>query len=109
MEINALPPAAKVHLRDVGALTAIKTTPGALMALQVVNTIASALYVQLFDAPVASVTLGTTRPDMELLIGASSFFNAVLPAGGIAFGSAITIAITAGTGVEVFAQYSADV
>jgi hypothetical protein len=63
---------------------------------------------------IGSITLGTTTPDLEILVGATSQVNVPLPPQGIPFSTAISIASTTGekgssgssAGVQVFAQYA---
>lgn len=73
--------------------TAIKASAGQLYGYYIYNANASVVYVQVFNAASASVTLGTTAPDLSLGIPATSAANVEFT-NGIAFGTAITIAIT---------------
>jgi hypothetical protein len=104
---------AKARVRNVGAAAAVKATPGNLYGLQVVNAQAATAFVQIFDAAVGGVTLGTTTPDLELQVVANSTVSLPVPTEGINFANAITVASTteggatpSAAGVQVFAQYA---
>jgi len=49
---------------------AIKTTRGKLIALEVSNSNSADAFIQLFDATVANVTVGTTTPNQSFLVPA---------------------------------------
>src|SRR5690242_9364640 len=110
--MEQLAPAEKTVLRDLGAVTAVATSRRTLlMGVSVLNNIAAAQFIQLFDlATAGAVTLGTTNPDYEFSVAASSSIVPVLPAGGIHFRNGLQIAATtgekgatpSGAGVEVF-------
>lgn len=79
--------------------TSIKGSAGTLGFLTVSNTNASARYLKLYNVASGSVTVGTTVPDLTFLIpgnanGAGS--NIPIPTQGLAFGTAITMALTTG-------------
>jgi hypothetical protein len=104
-------------LRNLGALTVLKGSAGTLYGLAVTNTIASAQWIQVFDAATAgSVTLGTTTPTLEFEVGASAPNSPlqVFPPPGVAFANGIVLAsttgemgsTTSGSGVHVNAAYS---
>ena len=105
---------AKARVRNAGAAASIKTAPGNLYGLQVVNAQAATAFVQVFDAAVGAVTLGTTPPDLELQVAANSAASLPVPLEGINFANAITVASTtaeagssaSAAGVQVFAQYA---
>jgi hypothetical protein len=63
----------KAFFNDAVAATAvqIKATTGQLYLLDLVNTTAAAAYLQVFFKPSASVTVGTTAPDMTIRLLAS--------------------------------------
>lgn len=105
---------AKVKIRNATAtVQAIKPDLGYLCALQVINGSAAAAYVQLFDAPTTgAVTLGTTTPDLEVLVPQASQVIVPLPSDGVEFLNGIMVASTttemgatgSAAGVQVFAQ-----
>lgn len=79
-------------------LTQIKATAGQLYWLHVMNLKASVLYLQLFNKASASVTLGTTAPDLTFPIPTQGTtngagFTLAVP-NGIALGTGISYAIT---------------
>ncbi|HEV2178344.1 MAG TPA: hypothetical protein VGU20_31105 [Stellaceae bacterium] len=74
-------------------VTAVKTSAGTLGAYYIDNPNASMAYVQIFDAAVASVTLGTTAPKWSIGIPASGAANLEF-VNGLKFSTAITIAVT---------------
>lgn len=83
--------------RDTGlanAVTAIKTTGGRLKALQVCNNQGAAAYIQIFDVASGSVILGTTTPDWEGLVAATSQKEFAWPGKGLPFSTAISICAT---------------
>jgi hypothetical protein len=106
----------KYKKQNLQGTQAIKATAGTLYNLAIVNTTAAIAYVQLFDAATGSVTLGTTVPDWEVAVPASSSVGlaqlANAPAG-IPFGTAISVAATTAldgattiaTGLDLFAVY----
>lgn len=104
----------KGHVRGLAAtVSAIKTAPGTLFGLGIYNGSAASAFIQLFDAATGSVTPGTTVPDIEIEVPATSFLHVSLPALGVAFGTAISAlsATAAGggtgsaAGVNVTAYY----
>lgn len=74
--------------------TTVKAAPGQLFGWSIANLDASITYLQLFDALVANVTVGTTAPNFDIVIPASGALNQVsdFPAGN--FQNGITIAAT---------------
>lgn len=59
-----------------GTVVNIKTNGQALLCgLKLVNTTAAAAYLQFFDAPAASVVLGTTVPKWVIRLGANESTN----------------------------------
>lgn len=104
----------KAKLRNAGAAAAVKATPGNLYGVQVVNNQAATAFVQVFDAAVGGVTLGTTTPDLEIQVAANATASLSAPPEGINFAAAITVASTtteggavaSAAGVQVFAQYA---
>lgn len=108
--------AAHANFRNLSStVQSVKSSPGTLYSLQVINVISpgAPTYIQVFDATPANVTLGTTVPALEFLCGQSSPIYPALPATGITFGTAISIAAThdemgstgSANGVIVYAQY----
>ena len=86
---------------DLGATAvAVKASSGSIYAIEIDNTAnaAEAEYVKLWDTAQGSVTVGTTAPTMIIPIAAAAKKTVVIP-GGLAFGTAITVACvtTAGT------------
>jgi hypothetical protein len=79
---------------SIGATkTAIKASAGQIYGWYFYNANASVAYVQIFNLGTGSVTLGTTAPDLAFGIPASSGANVEI-SNGIAFSTAITIAVT---------------
>ena len=60
------------------------------------NAQAAVIFIQLFDALLANVTLGTTVPDWEFSIAASTSLAVPLPANGIVFHSGLVAGSTTG-------------
>jgi hypothetical protein len=97
----------------VATVTAVKSSAGNIYGIQVLNGSAAACFVQIFDVATGSVTLGTTVPDMQVRVAANSYATIPVPAVGIEFGTAISIASTTGAsgdtasaaGVDVYIQY----
>jgi hypothetical protein len=79
---------------SIGATkTAIKASAGQIYGYHIGNSNTSAIYVQIFNVASGGITLGTTAPDMSLFVPASG--GAVFSTDvGIAFSTAITIAVT---------------
>lgn len=78
---------------------AVKATAGTLYGWYIVNRTTSVRYVKFYNATVASVTVGTTVPDLTIEVPANSADHiAVIFAftPGIKFGTAITVACTTG-------------
>ena len=105
--------AQSVKIRDLGAAVLVAAGPTVLKGISVVNTIAASQFIQLFNAgSVAAVTLGTTNPDYELQVSASSFGGRELTVDGGQFPTGLVIASTtgekgatpSGAGVEVFVE-----
>jgi hypothetical protein len=103
-------PSRAVALRDLGALTLVSKGTTVLTALSIINAIAAAQFIQVFDAvQVADVTLGTTSPDFEISVPTSGSAIAAL-ASGLRFMKGIVVASTtaekgatsSGAGVQVF-------
>lgn len=91
-----LAPAEHVTLRDLGAKATVQIGRTALTSLTIVNAQAVVIFVQLFDALLANVTLGTTVPDWEFSIAVSSSAAVPLAANGIIFHSGLVAASTTG-------------
>lgn len=69
------------------------------------NTTAGILWAQLFNATAASVTVGTTAPDLNFAIPANADSDGAgvtipLPDGGLEFGTALTVAVTGAAGTD---------
>jgi hypothetical protein len=79
-------------------LTQVKATAGQIYGIYATNINAAIRYLKIYDAASASVTVGTTVPDMTLPIPASAagagFFLKLSQ--GIPLGTAISIALTTG-------------
>ena len=93
---------------------AVNASAGALYGITILNDQAAlACYVQLFNVASGSVTLGTTTPDLEYRVPASTSLTIPIPSPGIAFGTALSVASTtleggsvgSVAGVMVFIQY----
>ena len=77
----------------------VKATGGQIYWIHAINLNAAVRYLKIYNATAASVTVGTTVPDLTFPIPANSTTGAgfVLPVpNGIAFSTAITIAATTG-------------
>ena len=68
---------------DIDARTDVQAT---LRFLVILNTTAAVAYLQVFNAPAASVTLGTTAPTMSIGLPASSAMVFPVPESGIYMG-----------------------
>lgn len=82
-----------------GAVVAVAAAASTLYQIEVDNTANAAVtYVKLWNTASGGVTLGTTAPDMILMLPASVSRTFVFPSG-VAFGTAVTVAAvtTAGT------------
>lgn len=73
--------------------------PRTVNAINLINTTAAVLFLQLFDAAAAAnVTLGTTTPTWETTVAASTCTSdAGIPAGGVKFSLGIVAACTTTT------------
>lgn len=82
--MEQLAPAEKFQTRDLGAKATVTIGEGNLMGVQVLNNQGAAAFIQLFDALIANVTLGSTNPDWEFSVPANTTtaFNP-LPACGL--------------------------
>ncbi len=81
---------------------AVKATPGQIYWIHAINLKATPLYLKFYNATVASVTVGTTVPDLTFPVPSQgdtngSGFVLAIP-NGIAFSTAITIAATTAVG-----------
>ncbi len=91
--VNVAGSGGNVYSGSIGAtLTAVKTTPGTLESWALGNNNSVPSYVQIFDATVANVILGSTAPKISIELPANSGSNLQLP--GIPFANAITVAVT---------------
>lgn len=109
---DQLAPAEKYQSRDLAAAKPqVFTGAGNLVGIQVCNNQAAAVFIQLFDALAANVTLATTNPDWEFSVAASTstFFNP-LPSCGLKLRIGLVAASTttekgltgSAAGVQVF-------
>jgi len=78
---------------------AVKASAGQLYGGIILNMSASVRYLKLYDATVANVTVGTTTPDLTIPIPTLGDTNGAgltldIPAQGLAFANAITVAAT---------------
>lgn len=108
-----LAPAEKLFFRDLGATVQSVQASLArnLLGVSIVNNQAAVIFVQIFDLGTAgAVTLGTTNPDLEISVAAStSAFFSFGPSGlkfrnGIQVASTTTEkgAVTSAAGVQTF-------
>lgn len=84
---------------STGTKDAVKASSAVIYAIDVDNAAnASAVYTKLWNTASGSVTVGTTAPDMVILVPASTRISIPIPSG-VTFGTAITVATvtTAGT------------
>lgn len=87
----------KAKLRNLaGTVTAVKSSaPTTLFGVSVVNTTGASAYIQLFDVATAgAVTLGTTTPDLQLLVPTASSQNFLFTEPGILFSNGLQAAST---------------
>lgn len=96
-------------------VVAVKATAGRLYGLQAINTQGAVTFVQIFDVAAGSVTLGTTVPDMQFtMVATTGYIDPPFPSQGIQFDTAITIAASTAAsgasgsndGVDVYIQYA---
>jgi hypothetical protein len=80
---------------SLGAVQAIKNTPGKLTGYYLFNTSSAVRYVKIFDAAAGDVVLGTTAPSLTIPLPAESGAN-VLGEREIEFDSGLSIACTTG-------------
>ena len=79
----------------------VKATAGQIYWMHAINKRTTPLYLQVFNKAAASVTVGTTVPDMEFIIPSQgdangAGFTLAIP-NGIAMGTGITVACTTGS------------
>lgn len=103
----------KAKLRNLIALTTVKVGAGTVNGIIVTNTSGATAFIQVFDALLASVTLGTTTPDLEFQIPTVSEQVFLFPTPvdmdiGIVATSTTTEggAVASATGVEVELLYN---
>lgn len=72
----------------------IKASKGLIQYLHAVNGDAAVRYIQVFNVPAASVTLGTTVPVLVLTLAASTYNSFSFPAAVALGGSGISVAAT---------------
>lgn len=90
----ALAPLEKSNLRDVGAKATLSVGKVTLAGLSIVNNQAAVIFVQLFDALLANVTLGTTVPDYEFSVAASTSVVVPIATNGVLFRTGIVVGST---------------
>lgn len=73
---------------------AVNTGRTRLVSVHVNNLDAAVMYLQLFDAAAASVTVGTTTPDLVIPMAASGTHHVVWGDDGPVFWTACTYAVT---------------
>jgi hypothetical protein len=108
--MEQLAPAGLARSTDLGAKATVVIGGTNLMGISIVNNQAAVIFVQVFNALIANVTLGTTVPDYEFSVAASTSVVVPLPACGIRFGAGITAGSTttekgatpSAAGVQVF-------
>ena len=100
VDVTSLPQSTS-HYRnvDTNAPASIKGSAGTLFWIHVMNMTAAVAYVHLYNVASGSVTPGTTTPDFTFPIPTQGDTNGAgfmipFPAGGHAFGTAITVAAT---------------
>jgi hypothetical protein len=111
-------PALKINFPNLGtgAVLPISIGPSRLFGLYAINTQATtAAYVQVFDAIVGNIVLGTTIPDEQLFLSAAAPSTAFiqLPRNGLYFANGISVQSTttpsgntgSASGVYVYAMY----
>jgi hypothetical protein len=78
----------------------VKGTAGELCSLWVTNTATSTRFIKIYNATAASVTVGTTTPDITIGVGGNSSDDVTgsfsVNGGCFGFGTALTIAATTG-------------
>ena len=109
--MEQLAPAEKLQTRDTGAKATVSIGAGNLVGIQVLNNQGAAAFIQLFDALLAGVTLGSTNPDWEFSVPANTTtaFNPI-PAPGLKFRTGVVVGSTttekgatpSAAGVQVF-------
>lgn len=75
---------------------AVKTSAGTVFGWNITNTAGSTRYVKLYNATVASVSVGTTAPRQTLVVAAGATITMTPGSVGIYYGTAITAAATTG-------------
>lgn len=83
--MEQLAPSEKSFARDLGAKVQQFTGKQTVFGLTIVNNQAAIAFIQLFDALSANVTLGTTNPDYEIQVAASSSLAVNFSAAGVVF------------------------
>lgn len=82
----------------VGTAIAVKASSAVLYEAELDNTAnAAASYFKVYNTAVGSVTVGTTVPDMVVMVPASTKITLVLPSG-VTFGTALTVCATTAGG-----------
>jgi len=110
--MEQIAPATMQQTRDLAAAKPqVWTGEGTLLGIQVCNNQAAAVFIQLFDALAANVTLATTNPDWEFSVPASTSTTTVaLPPCGLRLKNGLVAASTttekgltgSAAGVQVF-------
>ena len=78
----------------LAGLAAVKASPGTLYSVYFLNQAGADAYIQLFDEPEGSVSLGSAPPKLVFWVPAGGVVDKSFGDLGIAFGTAITIAAT---------------
>lgn len=87
-------PLKAINLSVVQGLPVQITGAGKLSFLNIINSSGAVVYVQLFNAIAANVTLGTTVPDLEFQVGVGVQLNPPFPADGVYFSNGMCAAAT---------------
>lgn len=85
----------------VGAAVAVKASAGHLWSIEVTNQDSSPAWIQIFNVATGGITLGTTVPDLEVVLAAGNSTPQTLTVSwpdGIPFGTAISVASTTTSG-----------
>jgi hypothetical protein len=112
VQLSPNSPVTLAKFRDLGTQQNVKSSPGTLFGVQILNNGVADCYVQMFNAS-GAVTLGTEEPVLEFRVPAGQQQNVPIPDRGIAFTTGIRVASTtaekgssaSAAGVMVFAQY----
>lgn len=104
--------AAGAVFNDAVSNTAVQVSPGraGLMSLRLINTTAAVAYLQVFNAPATSVTVGTTSAAFAVRLGANETISIDLGGlqmpNGIALAGTTTATGSTGAAISVLAVIS---